>query len=76
MSFTMNYRLFTPDEPVRFDVGEPLFQVIPIATNVCDDLEEADVTYKKLSDDPEVHKSYQDGATRARCSTSRRPRAR
>ncbi len=60
MSFTMNYRLFTPGERVRFDAGEPLFQVIPMATNVCQDLEDSDVTYMKLGDNPEVEKSYRD----------------
>jgi hypothetical protein len=60
MSFTMNWRLFTPNEKVRFEAGEPLFQVIPIATNVCGDLEDAQVVYRRLIDDPPVHKSYQE----------------
>jgi hypothetical protein len=60
MSFTMNWRLFLPHEKVRFEAGEPLFQVIPIATNVCGDLEDAQVVYRRLIDDPPVHKSYQE----------------
>jgi hypothetical protein len=59
MSFTMNYKFTAPRTPVRFDLGEPLFQVIPMATNVCADLEAARVTYMKLGDDPEVHDAYQ-----------------
>ena len=59
MSFTMNYKFTAPHLPVRFDLGEPLFQVIPMATNVCADLETAKVTYMKLSDDKEVHDAYQ-----------------
>ena len=42
MSFTMNWKLMVPNEPVRFDEGEPLFQAIPLLTNVCADLENAD----------------------------------
>lgn len=60
MSFTMNYKIMKPGEPVRFDVGEPLFQAIPLVGNVCADLEKASVTYQKLSEDPEVSRSYQE----------------
>lgn len=58
MSFTMNWKIMTPNEPVRFDVGEPLFQAIPLAGNVCADLQNARVTYQRLFDDPAVHASY------------------
>ncbi len=58
MSFTMNYKLMAPHQPVRFELGEPLFQVIPLAGNACADLEEASVSYQKLSDDPEINQSY------------------
>ena len=58
MSWTMNYKITAPQVPIRFDVGEPLFQVIPIGTNVCADLENAKVTFQRLSDDPQAHKSY------------------
>jgi hypothetical protein len=58
MSFTMNYKITAPGAAVRFEAGEPLFQVIPIATNVCGDLEDSKVTYMRLADDPEVYKSY------------------
>ena len=60
MSFTMNWKFTAAHVPVRFEVGEPLFQVIPIATNICGDLEEADVTYMKLDEDPEVARSYRE----------------
>jgi hypothetical protein len=60
MSFTMNYKIMTPGDPVRFEAGEPLFQVIPLVSNVCADLESSDVTYKKLVDDPEMFRAYQD----------------
>ena len=63
MSFTMNWKLMTPGEPVRFEPGEPLFQVIPLASNACADLEAASVTYKKLGDDPEIQRSYNDWHT-------------
>lgn len=59
MSFTMNYKLMKVGEPVRFDLGEPLFQAIPLAGNVCANLETAAVTYRKLSEDPEVSRAYQ-----------------
>jgi hypothetical protein len=39
-------------------VGEPLFQVIPLLTNVCGDLEGADVRYAKLADNPELQQLY------------------
>ncbi len=58
MSFTMNWKLMEPCEPVRFEAGEPLLQIIPVAGNIGADLEQADVCYKRLSDDPEVHQSY------------------
>ncbi len=58
MSFTMNWKILVPNEPVRFDVGEPLLQAIPLAGNLCGDLESADVTYQRLQDDPDVHASY------------------
>ena len=31
MSFTMNWKIMMPDQPVRFEPGEPLFQAIPLA---------------------------------------------
>ncbi len=60
MSFTMNYKIMTPDDPVRFEVGEPLFQVIPLIRNICADLEDSEVSYRKLVDDPEMFKAYKD----------------
>jgi len=59
MSFTMNWKLVLPNLPVRFDVGEPLFQAIPLVSNVCSDLEAASVTYQRLTEDPEVYRAYQ-----------------
>ena len=56
----MNWKITAPHVPIRFDAGEPLFQAIPIGTNFCADLETADVTYMKLSDDPEVDRSYRE----------------
>jgi len=60
MSFTMNWKVMMPGMPVRFEVGEPLFQVIPLLSNICADLEAAAVTYRKLADDPETSRAYQD----------------
>jgi hypothetical protein len=60
MSFTMNWKLTMPHMSIRFEAGEPLLQVIPIATNVCNDIEDATVRYRKLADDPEVSRAYQD----------------
>jgi hypothetical protein len=58
MSFTMNWKIMTPNQPVRFDQGEPLFQAIPLVSNICADLETADVSYQKLTDNPELHRAY------------------
>ncbi len=58
MSFTMNYKIMTPHKPVRFEVGEPLFQAIPLANNVCADLERSSVTFQKLTDDPDLCRAY------------------
>jgi hypothetical protein len=58
MSFTMNYKVMRPNQPVRYDQGEPLFQAIPLASNVCADIEEAVVNYCRLADDPDVNRSY------------------
>src|SRR5262249_42604795 len=48
MSFTMNWKIMNIGEPVRFEMGDPLFQAIPLMSNACRDLESASVTYKKL----------------------------
>jgi hypothetical protein len=58
MSFTMNWKVIVPNQPVRFELAEPLFQAIPLASNICADLEEASVSYQKLSDNPELHRAY------------------
>jgi Family of unknown function (DUF6065)/Cupin-like domain len=60
MSFTMNWKLMVPGEPVRFDQGEPLFQAIPLLANVCADLEDADVSYQKLTDNPDLYRAYRE----------------
>jgi hypothetical protein len=54
----MNWKILAPDEPVRFDVGEPLFQAIPLSNNICEDLETASVSYQRLSDDVELERAY------------------
>jgi hypothetical protein len=58
MSFTMHWKFTSANSPVRFDLHEPLFQAIPIATNVCRDLEAADVAYMQITDDPELDNAY------------------
>jgi hypothetical protein len=58
MSFTMNWKMMMPHMPIRFEAGEPLFQVIPLLSNVCTDLEGAAVTYRRLKDDPEIARAY------------------
>lgn len=58
MSFTMNWKIMAPGEEVRFDAGVPLFQAIPLASNLCADLEGASVTYHKLWEVPDVSRSY------------------
>jgi hypothetical protein len=58
MSFTMNWKMMVPHQPVRFEFGEPLFQAIPLACNVCADLEDASVSFQKLSDNPELLRAY------------------
>jgi hypothetical protein len=58
MSFTMNWKIMVPNHPVRFEQGEPLFQAIPLVSNICADLETADVSYQKLTDDPELFRAY------------------
>jgi hypothetical protein len=60
MSFTMNYKMMRPNEVVRFEVGEPLFQAVPLASNICADVEGAVVNYCRLEDEPEVNRSYQE----------------
>ena len=59
MSFTMNWKIMVPNQPVRFDAGEPLFQAIPLVGNVCADLEGASVSYQRLSESPEIYQAYQ-----------------
>lgn len=54
MSFTMNWKLHEVGCPVRFDLGEPLFQVIPLVSNLVTDLETAVVDYRNIDDDAEL----------------------
>jgi hypothetical protein len=58
MSFTMNWKITIINEPIRFEVGEPLFQGIPLISNLCADLDEASVNYQHLSDNPDLHRAY------------------
>jgi Family of unknown function (DUF6065)/Cupin-like domain len=60
MSFTMNWKIMVPNQPVRFEQGEPLFQAIPLISNVCADLESAEVSYQKLTDNPDLHRAYRE----------------
>jgi Family of unknown function (DUF6065)/Cupin-like domain len=60
MSFTMNWKVMVPNQPVRFDQGEPLFQAIPLLSNVCADLETAEVSYQKLADNPDLYRAYRE----------------
>ncbi len=76
MSFTMNWKIMTPNEPVRFDQGEPLFQAIPLASNICADLEAADVSYQKLTDNPDLYRAYREWDQGAGVFTIKRRRAR
>jgi hypothetical protein len=57
-SFTMNYKLTLPGQPVRFEVGEPLLQIVPLTGNVCADLETATVTYRRVGQDPAMLAAY------------------
>lgn len=58
MSFTMNWKIMTPGQEVRFEVGEPLFQAIPLLSNLCQNLEDSSVSYRRLGDDPKLEKEY------------------
>ena len=51
-SFTMNWKLTLPGQPVRFELGEPLLHAVPLANNPAADLERADVTYRRVGEDP------------------------
>jgi hypothetical protein len=59
-SFTMNWKIMSSNLPVRFERGEPLMQITPLATNFCADMEKAAVTYRRLNEDPAMHKAYVD----------------
>jgi hypothetical protein len=60
MSFTMNWKVAVSRKAVRFNMGDPLFQAIPLLSNICGDLETASVSYQKLNDDPDVSRAYHD----------------
>jgi hypothetical protein len=60
MSFTMNWKMMRAGRPVRFEVGEPLFQVVPLRSDPCADLEAAAVSYRKLDENAEVARSYRE----------------
>lgn len=57
-SFTMNWKIMTRDVPVMFEAGEPLLQAIPLANDVCGDLEGAAVRQGKLAENPEIARLY------------------
>jgi hypothetical protein len=54
----MNWKIGLPHIPIRFPAGDPLFQVIPLSSNLCSHIETATVTYQKLADDPLVLAEY------------------
>ena len=58
MSFTMNWKITAPDVPIRFELGEPLAQVIPLVGNLGQDLEDASVRYLRAYEDPEMFEAY------------------
>ena len=60
MSFTMNWKLMAPNQPVRFELGEPLFQAIPLAEQHLRRPGHASVSYQKLGDNPELLRAYQE----------------
>jgi Family of unknown function (DUF6065)/Cupin-like domain len=60
MSFTMNWKIMRPGHPVRFEVGEPIFQAIPLSVDTGAEIEGASVTYKKLDDDPLLSRAYRE----------------
>jgi Family of unknown function (DUF6065) len=57
-SFTMNWKLMAECESIRFEPDEPLMQLIPLANNVFTDLERAQVSYQRLTDDPATYAAY------------------
>lgn len=72
-SFTMNWKMMTPGVPVIFEAGEPLFQALPLAHDVCADLESATIRQCKLADSPETARLYQEWSE-ARSDFHRRKR--
>ena len=57
-SFTMNWKLTQPGLPVRFDAGEPLYQAVPLDSNPGTDLAGANVTYRRLAEDPATAEAF------------------
>jgi hypothetical protein len=58
MSFTMNWKFTSSHTHVRFDLGEPMMQAIPIFSNVLGELERANVTYMHLEQDPQMLEAF------------------
>lgn len=58
MSFTMNWKITAPGIPLRFEPGEPIAHLIPLAGNVGQDLEGASVRYLRAYEDPPVLEAY------------------
>jgi len=54
---TMSWKITAPHSPVRFDRGEPILQVIPLATNACDPAS-ATIAYMRLAEDPVTAHEY------------------
>lgn len=53
--FTMNWKFTRPNYPVRFERGEPICMVVPVAVNLLESLEPA---YVPLHENPELHEQY------------------
>ena len=73
MSFTMNWKIMIPNKPVRFEMGEPLFQAIPLVEQRLRGPGRRVGHLSEADDDPELSAPTRNGTRAAGSSTSRRP---
>jgi hypothetical protein len=54
-TFTMNWKLTRPNHPVRFEEGEPICMIVPVARGLAEQLQPV---YTPITREPELHEEF------------------
>lgn len=58
-TFTMNWRILVPEAAVRFELGEPIMQLMPISNNFVRDLETAQYRVCRREQEPALVQDFE-----------------